>query len=163
MPILLETFIPEIKKKDNFVHPDSILQNFPNAPAIKVGAFPKYERKTDTIYLPEGLPKPQYYRLLFHELAHSLTHPERLNITCSGTFKSYPYTLEELTAELTAIILCAKTQQYAKTAKVHLNYINAWYKVLFKYRKQYAYLDFRKCVKNANCRSTYSQNYRDFS
>ncbi|WP_093674283.1 zincin-like metallopeptidase domain-containing protein [Tenacibaculum sp. MAR_2009_124] len=163
MSISLETLIPEIQQKANFLHPDSILENFPNAPALQVGAFAKYEVQTDTIYLPEGIEKPYYYRLLFHELAHSLVHPSRLNLNSSGTFKSYPYVLEEITAELTAIILCAKTQQYAKNAIHHVNYINAWYKILARNRKKYAFSDLKKCVENAHERVLNIVNYTEIN
>ncbi|MGG8495968.1 zincin-like metallopeptidase domain-containing protein [Tenacibaculum sp. TC6] len=149
MPISLETLIPEIRQKDNFLRPDSILKNFSNAPALKVGAFAQYDTKTDTIFLPKGIHKPYYYYLLYHELAHSLVHPTRLNLNCSGKFKSYPYVLEELTAELTATIICAKTGLFHQTSQLHTTYINAWYKVLFKYRKRSAKNDLKNCIKKA--------------
>jgi antirestriction protein ArdC len=66
---------------------------------------------TDSITLP---PRASFtstsglYSTAFHELAHSTGAPHRLNRDLTGRFKSAPYAMEEMTAEIAASFVCAR-------------------------------------------------------
>ena len=48
---------------------------------------------------------PEYYKALFHEMAHSTGSGKRLNRQIGGMFGSYEYGREELVAEISAAVL----------------------------------------------------------
>lgn len=71
----------------------------------------------------------EYYKTSYHELAHSTGHESRLNrrelTSLESTFGTEPYSVEELTAEMTAAMLagvCGLEFDYDNTA----SYINNW-------------------------------------
>lgn len=74
-----------------------------------------------------------YYITLFHELAHSTGHVNRLNrkeLLESDGFGGENYSKEELTAELTAAFLSAITGIQQQTIINSTAYIKGWLKAL---------------------------------
>jgi antirestriction protein ArdC len=71
-----------------------------------------------------------YYATLFHELAHSTGHPNRLDrAALSPVFGSEDYAKEELVAELAAAFLCAHAGIENKIDN-SAAYIQSWIKAL---------------------------------
>jgi antirestriction protein ArdC len=91
------------------------------------GAQAFYRPSDDTVHIP---PQPaffeqiNYYRTLFHELAHWTGHPSRLERDQSGAFGSRRYAHEELVAELTAAFVCAALS--IKPTVRHADYLGSW-------------------------------------
>jgi antirestriction protein ArdC len=74
-----------------------------------------------------------YYRTLFHELAHSTGHEDRLNrpgIVKPVKFGSPRYAREELVAELTSAFLCNKAGIVEETFEKSTSYISNWLEAL---------------------------------
>lgn len=76
--------------------------------------------KQSAFYVPSldyiNMPKPEtftsvdaYYSTLFHEYGHATGHESRLKRDMGGMFGNHSYSREELIAELTSAILCAKS------------------------------------------------------
>lgn len=93
---------------------EAIVNGFENPPTVNHGGDrAAYNRAQDRIVMPlkaQFTTEGEYYSTLFHELGHSTGHDKRLNRKelCSDGFGSENYSLEELTAELTAAFLCAE-------------------------------------------------------
>lgn len=93
----------------------AIADGYKDAPAIRTGLAAYYEQDSDTITMPpfEDFKSPEgYHATLFHEQAHSTGVDKRLKRPGFskeefGRFGSAPYSVEELTAELTALFLSA--------------------------------------------------------
>lgn len=99
---------------------------------IRIGGMRAFYRLDgDTIHVP---PQPaffdqiNYYRTLFHELAHWTGHPHRLARDLSGAFGSNNYAREELVAEIATAFLCASLH-IVPTVR-HADYIGSWLNVL---------------------------------
>lgn len=90
-----------------------------------------YSPLLDYIQLP---PQPaftdqiNYYRTLFHELAHQVGHPSRLNRDQTGSFGSKAYAREELVAEMGSAFICAALN-IVPTIR-HADYLAGWLEVL---------------------------------
>ena len=69
-----------------------------------------------------------WFRTIFHELAHRTGHPSRLNRDQSGAFGSRAYAREELVAEMAAAFVCA-TLGITPTVR-HADYLSSWISVL---------------------------------
>lgn len=93
---------------------EQTVSGYPDGPAIQVGgqrAF--YQPSSDQIRMPDHgrfTDATDWYVTLFHELGHSTGAASRLNrpdLTDAPAFGSVGYAREELTAELSAAMLCA--------------------------------------------------------
>ena len=90
-----------------------------------------YNRTKDAIVLPELTrfhSTEGYFATLFHEVAHSTGHKNRLNREF-GKFKSPEYAFEELVAELAAGFMCSKLGISGRLED-HASYISSWIKLL---------------------------------
>ena len=91
-----------------------------------------YRRSTDNITMPQRnfFHKPEgYYGVLFHEMAHSTGHTDRLDrdgINGSHKKGSRGYAREELVAELTSAFLCSKAGIENETVDNTAGYIQSW-------------------------------------
>ncbi len=116
---------------------EKIINNMPGLPAIKhQGDKAFYNLQNDTITLPniERFHSDEaYYKTLFHELAHSTGHADRLDrkelVEYDG-FGKENYSKEELTAELTAAYLCAACGIEEPVINNSAAYIQGWLKAL---------------------------------
>lgn len=115
---------------------EEIVKNYqePKYKFERAGAF--YNPSEDLINIP---PKEdfydinEYYSTMFHEMAHSTGHKDRLNregITNMATFGSETYSKEELVAEITASLLCGETGIINRTIENTTAYIQSWLRVL---------------------------------
>ncbi|MBR3255696.1 MAG: DUF1738 domain-containing protein [Clostridia bacterium] len=92
-----------------------------------------YSPTEDKIVLPirNSFTTDQHFlSVLWHEMAHSTGHKDRLNRDLSDTFGSTEYAKEELRAELSAVFLEAEYGLENKIEDTHTNYFNSWIKVL---------------------------------
>jgi antirestriction protein ArdC len=82
-----------------------------SGPTLKHGGnTAAYSSAADTVYMPApgAFNAPEnYYRTLFHELAHSTGHKSRLDRDLANVFGDHAYSEEELVAELAASMLSA--------------------------------------------------------
>jgi|TARA_R110000787_G_scaffold90130_4_gene190603 antirestriction protein ArdC len=91
-----------------------------------------YRPGADTITMPnkEFFHKPEgYYCTLFHEMAHSTGHSDRLDrngIIGHHKFGSKGYAREELVAELTSAFLCSKAGIENDVVDNNAAYISNW-------------------------------------
>lgn len=87
-----------------------------------------------------GMPKKEsfhgdeeYYSTLFHEMAHSTGHKDRLNresLNKIAGFGTHEYSKEELVAEMCSAFLCAQSGISAPVIENQAAYIKSWLKVL---------------------------------
>lgn len=94
-----------------------------------------YNFETDIIHMPKMSQfnsNDSYYSTLFHELAHSTGHKNRLNRQFGQKFGDDQYAHEELVAELTAAYLCALCgiDNSVQLEENHIPYIQNWSKQL---------------------------------
>jgi len=101
-------------------------------------------KENRAVYYPSkdlvNMPKPEsfvtpeeYYSTLFHELAHSTGHRDRLDrksLISYAPFGSSEYSKEELVAEITASFLCGVSNIENKTLDNSTSYIAGWLKKL---------------------------------
>ena len=94
-----------------------------------------YNPNTDTVVVPrieQFKSSESYYGTCYHEMAHSTGHKSRLDrLTKTAHFGNDEYSREELTAELTAAMLCNYTG--IDTTAITNNsaaYIQSWLKAL---------------------------------
>lgn len=91
-----------------------------------------YTPFTDVINVPPIKDFPncnEYYSTLFHEMAHSTGHRERLNrqgITSTVAFGDETYSKEELVAEMCAAMLCGVAGIDNSTIDNSAAYIKGW-------------------------------------
>ncbi len=116
---------------------EHIVSGMQDSPEIVHGgnrAF--YSKKNDRIHLPaasEFVSSQEYYSTKFHELVHSTGSEQRLNrpeLTAYCSFKSYQYSIEELTAEMGAAFLCAQAGIEMATITNSAAYIQGWLDVV---------------------------------
>ncbi|WP_291727982.1 ArdC family protein [Bernardetia sp.] len=116
---------------------EGVVQNMQNAPKIEEnkGNNCLYNALNDIVKMPlieEFESSEEYYCNLFHELAHSTGHKDRLDrkeVSALGRTKT-DYAKEELVAEITAAFLCATTGIENKTIDNSASYLASWLKVL---------------------------------
>lgn len=80
----------------------------------------------------------EFYSVLFHEMAHSTGHKDRLareGVTGEIRFGSETYSKEELVAEMTAAMLCGVAGIEVKTIDNSASYIDSWIRQLKKDKK----------------------------
>lgn len=91
-----------------------------------------YMPSEDKIILPAfgSFETPEaYYSTRAHECIHSTGHQKRLNRDLSGNFGSKSYAVEELVAELGAVLLCNQLE-ISSNFNNHAAYLQSWVKVL---------------------------------
>jgi antirestriction protein ArdC len=103
-------------------------------PDMQLGK-PSYAPFFDTVRMPrmdEFMGAAEYYSTLFHELAHSTGHKDRLDRDLMGTisFGSEDYSREELVAEFTASFLCADAGISPSVLENQAAYLKGWRKAL---------------------------------
>ncbi len=134
---LPEKFKPVKYEHDRHETADAIINGFQNAPKITVQNTNRacYSPTNDEVTVPEieQYANPEeFYSTMFHELGHSTGHASRLNrkeLMDANYFGSHDYSLEELTAELTAAFLCAEAG-IDNTLENSAAYIASWHKKL---------------------------------
>jgi antirestriction protein ArdC len=100
------------------------------------GSRASYNKTLDLVRIPEQSSfdsGEEYYSTLFHELAHSTGHAERLNRSTLTEFESFGdanYSREELVAEMGAAFLCGFSGIENSTIDNSAAYIQGWLKVL---------------------------------
>jgi antirestriction protein ArdC len=121
---------------------EKLIQSMPEKPTIiNCGDEAYYDKITDRISIPlveRFHSDEEYYKTLFHELAHSTGHKKRLNraeLMQSDGFGKELYGKEELTAELTAAFLCAVCGIEQQTIANSAAYIQGWLNVLKNNKK----------------------------
>ena len=116
-----------------------IVSGMPKAPEIKEGsAVPCYRAATDSVHMPEGRffsSEEAYYSTLFHELAHSTGHADRLarksllenkGIHVGGDTARKTYAEEELVAEMSASFLNAHAGILEDELANSASYLQGW-------------------------------------
>jgi antirestriction protein ArdC len=71
-----------------------------------------------------------YYATLFHELGHSTGHEKRLNRQFGKRFGDHAYAVEELVAEFSAAMMCARMGINTMQRDDHAHYLASWLKAL---------------------------------
>lgn len=108
--------LPEAPEWDRVAACDEIVSGYVNDGGPKLregGTSAHYNTLTDVVQLPDAqrfASSTDWYAVGFHELGHSTGAESRLNrrdLTGHNPFGSQGYAREELTAELTAALLCA--------------------------------------------------------
>lgn len=111
--------------EERYEKPEEIIKRYMDGSGVKLdlssrdGAY--YREDTDTVYLPEMKyfnSSESFYRVLFHELAHSTGVEKRLNREC---FKKYHNKIEErsreeLIAEMSSLLLASESGFSEETA-----------------------------------------------
>ena len=125
---------------------EAVVAGYKNGPTIKHGGNRAcYNPPLDLVSMPlrEDFDNAEsYYATMFHELAHSTGHANRLNrkgVTDPIRFGSHDYSQEELVAELTATFLCNETG--IATERVVANsaaYLRGWWAKLKSEPKLFA-------------------------
>ena len=130
--------IEEGSKPSSIEAAEAIIQKMPNRPVIieKTSTKAYYCPSTDTVQIPSRSQFSrieEFYSTLFHELAHSTGHADRLGrktLTAAAAFGSDEYGKEELVAEFGASFLCGEAKIDNTTIKNSAAYINSWKKVI---------------------------------
>jgi antirestriction protein ArdC len=127
-----ESLLRETPTNDPIETCEHIVKNMPNPPAFEQSDKAWYSLSNDVVGMPtRGLfhSSEEYYCTLFHELAHSTGHAKRLhrgNFDNPVSFGSESYSKEELTAEMTAAMLCGVTGIEQKTLDNSAAYLKTW-------------------------------------
>jgi len=124
----------EKRPNDIIAECQHIVTDMPHAPKINHGGNQAYYSQiSDYVQMPDFdsfINSELYYKTLFHELIHSTGHKNRLDRFSGEVNDRDEYSKEELTAELGAAFICAKTGLMASTIETSAAYIKAWLKVL---------------------------------
>ena len=126
----------QITNHDPLPAAEQIVEGMPNRPPIKTGNPPPcYDPNTDEVKLPprsQFLSGEGFFETAFHELAHSTSHPTRLNRQNVGKarFGGQDYAHEELIAELSASYLCGVAGILPQTVENEAAYIASWLQAL---------------------------------
>jgi antirestriction protein ArdC len=129
--------LPATEEKTPAVEPiaaaQAVIDGMPRKPQILHGGDMAYYAKGPDIVKcpkPESFETPaHYYATLFHELAHSTGHADRLNrptVEDACVFGSTNYSKEELVAEMAAAFLCAMSSIENVTLGNQSAYIAGW-------------------------------------
>lgn len=115
---------------------EEVIAGYAGGPKVHHGAVGAYYvPSTDEIHMParDAFDSvDSYYATLFHELAHSTGHPQRLGRfeTSPGVFGSHGYGREELVAEMAAAFLCGQTGIAPATVDNQAAYISSWLRTI---------------------------------
>lgn len=126
-----EKLLPD-NGRDNkeLVECKAVVEGFEDCPEIvhRIGT-PSYSRLTDKVSLPDinSFDKSEsYYATLYHELAHSTGHPDRLDRHSAEGYEKPGSPREELAAEFAAAFLCGITGIAPKVEENTASYIDHW-------------------------------------
>ena len=116
---------------------EAIVAAFEGKPRIEVvGTRAFYRPATDTVTMPGSArfaSAESHAAVLFHELAHGVGHPSRLNremVANPQPFGSPDYGREELIAEMSAAFLCSVAGIRPATIDNQASYLAGWVKQL---------------------------------
>jgi len=120
---------------DNNITADEIIEGYTDKPKIIHSADDRacYSPKQDVVRMPlkEAFDNTNYYyATLFHELAHSTGHKDRLarkGITDTAYFGDADYSEEELISELASAFLC-NSAGIDNTTEQNAAYLQSWMK-----------------------------------
>ena len=120
-----------VENKERLEICDLIVKNYPAfAPKIiHEGNQAFYRPSTDTVTMPPinaFETTEDYYRTLFHELAHSTGSFNRLNRDFTGRFGDKKYAFEELIAEFGSVFLSAEAGLIWYNNSNHAAYLKSW-------------------------------------
>lgn len=110
---------------------NALLSSYKNHPQLYYDAHDKayYDYIDDSVHLqtPDTFASAsKFASVLAHEFAHSTGHESRLNRTIVPKSHLEEYSFEELVAELSACIVCAKLGVLDETLENSAAYINSW-------------------------------------
>lgn len=121
---------------------EQIISDYKDRPEIHYGGNKAYYRPSeDRVQLPYEHTferSEDFYQVLLHELSHSTGHKSRLarkEVMERNEFGSADYSLEEITAELCASMLCGVAGISNETVEMSASYINGWLSVLRQDKK----------------------------
>jgi len=114
---------------------DNIINNYLDNESIEIknGSNASYNPVSDFITMPSKeifTSRSGYYSTLFHEMAHSTGHKNRLNRLEATKFGTEKYAKEELVAEITSCFLCGKTGMKKESIENTKAYCQSWIKAL---------------------------------
>jgi antirestriction protein ArdC/KaiC/GvpD/RAD55 family RecA-like ATPase len=121
----------KLPPKEKMQLAEAIVENYP-APQPKIkhgGDKASYNSGSDLVkmpYMADFETAQDYYRTLFHELAHSTGSSNRLNRTFGKRFGDKNYAFEELVAEWGATFLSAEAGIIWHTNNNHAEYLKNW-------------------------------------
>ena len=132
----IDHLIPEVKVDDtpSIVLADALVTGFSDAPKLKFGANfdAAYSPARDEVRLPPRKQfdsEEEYFATLFHELAHSTGHENRLDrpgVSGGSVYGDHEYSEEECIAEFASAFLCADSGIESKTIENSAAYIKGW-------------------------------------
>ena len=128
---------PEGKSED-YARAAAIVNGYQHCRILTTQDMAAYHPGHDVIYMPPQncfTSLEEYYVTLFHEMAHSTGHPDRLNRPgFAKAINGKPgYSKEELVAEMAACFLCAEAAINSDTGFANrVAYIDHWLSVLRK-------------------------------
>ncbi len=113
---------------------EAIVAGYQNGPAIEHGGFRAvYQPGADRVVMPRPEvfeTRQAYSATLFHELAHSTGHKNRLNRESLGTQDVKVYGKEELIAEMASALLCGVAGISPATIENSAAYLAGWCKAI---------------------------------
>jgi antirestriction protein ArdC len=116
---------------------EKVVDGYANPPSIVHGGDrAAYSPSMDRIQIPSRerfSSSEEFYSTIFHELAHSTGHADRLarkGVVDASRFQSHGYAFEELVAEITNAFLCSHAGIAPATLDNSAAYIATWAKVL---------------------------------
>lgn len=121
---------------------EQIIRNMPNPPSIHYGGsrcfYRPAEDRVQMAHEHTFNTSADFYHVLFHELSHSTGAKHRLarkEVMERNEFGSDDYSSEEITADLSASMLCAMAGISNETVELSASYINGWLSVLRQDKK----------------------------
>ncbi len=126
------SLLQETRTNDPIITCEQIVANMPSPPAFEQSDIAWYSPGNDVVGMPaRGLfhSSEEYYATAFHEMAHSTGHAKRLHRESFDnpvSFGSESYSKEELTAEMTAAMLCGIAGIEQKTLENSAAYLKTW-------------------------------------
>jgi len=126
------SLLQEARSNDPIETCEQIVTNMPNPPAFEQSDIAWYSPSNDVVGMPaRGLfhSSEEYYATAVHEMAHSTGHAKRLhreNFDNPVSFGSESYSKGELTAEMTAAMLCGIAGIEQKTLENSAAYLKTW-------------------------------------
>lgn len=135
VPLALPT--KAVTPVDRIAACEKLVDGYPNPPTIVHGGDrASYNPSIDRVQVPSRerfTSAEEYYSTLFHELAHSTGHADRLarkGVVDASRFQSHGYAFEELVAEIANAFLCSHAGIAPATLDNSAAYIATWAKVL---------------------------------
>ncbi len=125
---------PETEKLESIAAAEKIVFEMQNRPLINEAAGNKacYYLSRDEVQMPffqDFDESEKYYSVLFHEIAHSTGHQNRVSrpeMQKGNRFGSDDYSKEELIAEMTAAFLCGESGILPATVENSVAYLQSW-------------------------------------